>query len=284
MTKVITGFHAIEELLKSCGNYKSGKEAKNLDGKTALYANTSLSGKKDLHNIKESDKNGMSIFYSKIGPRAKNILQLAEELGIRAIQTDKEELDKKTQGLCHSLREHRGILLVLENGSLEKTLSFEQLLAQLKEKENALVLILDSVSDPHNAGSIVRSADQFAADAVIIPQNRSAGGSGTILKTSAGAAAWVPVVQTVNLVRAAKALKDAGFWIFGADTGGETLQHVKFPAKTAVVMGCEGSGISRLLQSSCDSIISIPTSGRIDSLNVSVAAGIILYEIRRQKA
>lgn len=256
MTEVITGFHAIEELLKSY--VKNGKT----DG---------------------AEKHGKMIFYSKPGPRAKAILRLAEELNIPAEKTDDAELDKKTQGLPAALRGHRGIVLVSQDCGLNKDISFEQMLALLEEKENSVVLILDSVSDPHNAGSIVRSADQFAADAVIIPEKKSAGADGTILKTSAGAAAWVPMVTVVNLVRAVKALKKAGFWIFGADCGGEPLHCIKFPEKTAVVMGCEGSGIARLLEENCDTIISIPTAGKIDSLNVSVAAGIILYEIRRQK-
>ena len=147
------------------------------------------------------------------------------------------------------------------------------------------VVILDSVTDPHNVGAIIRSADQFGASLVLLPERNSANkvnDNDVILRTSAGAAAWVPVSVVPNLVRCVEKLKDNGFWVYGADAGGTSVQEGKFAEKTVLIMGSEGSGISRLLKEQCDSIVSIPTCGKIDSLNVSVATGVLLYEIYRQ--
>ena len=117
----------------------------------------------------------------------------------------------------------------------------------------------------------------------MLPERRSAGDFQTVSKISAGAAAWVPLLYTANLVRTVEELKRNGFWVFGADAQGDPLPHTKFPDKTILIMGSEGSGISRLLKASCDSFTAIPTSGKLDSLNVSVAAGILMYEVRRQQ-
>ncbi len=148
------------------------------------------------------------------------------------------------------------------------------------------VVILDKVTDPHNVGAIIRSCDQFGASLVILPEHNSASdieGNEVIGRTSAGASAWVPVAIVHNLVRAVEKLKAAGFWIYGADAGGETLGKIDFPKKTCIIMGSEGTGISKLLEKQCDSIVSIPTCGKIDSLNVSVAAGVLLYELYRRQ-
>ncbi|MGP1439034.1 MAG: 23S rRNA (guanosine(2251)-2'-O)-methyltransferase RlmB, partial [Treponema sp.] len=130
--------------------------------------------------------------------------------------------------------------------------------------------------------SIIRSAEQFAIDAVLVPKHDSAGGDEAILKTSAGAASWMKIVEVANINHAISLLKDAGFWVFASDMEGESLYNLKFSDKVAIVMGSEGSGISRLVKQNCDVTVSIPTFGKIDSLNVSVAAGIFLYEIKKQ--
>lgn len=145
------------------------------------------------------------------------------------------------------------------------------------------VVILDSVTDPHNVGAIIRSCDQFGVTLVILPEKRGAKDSEVISRASAGAASWVPVAVVTNLVRAVQSLKDVGFWVYGADAGGTPAPTTKFSDKTAIVMGSEGSGISRLLSQQCDTIVSIPTCGKLDSLNVSVAAGILIYEIATRR-
>ncbi len=259
---IYTGFHAIEEKIRHYDfqQKKSGKKPLNLEVK---------------------------IFYSKAGPRVKKILSLAKDAGIECLEKDEKFLDSKVSSLPEEAREHRGILLLAAGDAEQVRASNSVQLDQwlLKCPEKATVLILDSVTDPHNVGAVIRSMDQFGADLLILPDHRSAGDvftSEIVARTSAGASAYVPLASVTNLVRSVQLLKDAGFWIFGADAGGQSLQNVQFPEKTCLVMGSEGSGISHLLEDSCDNLISIPTCGKIDSLNVSVAAGVLLYERYRQ--
>ena len=161
--------------------------------------------------------------------------------------------------------------------------SVEEFCEKLGENDGALVLILDGITDPPNLGAILRSADQFGVDLVMIPERRSVQANETVVKVSSGAAQYVTLSVVTNLTREIKVLKDNGFWIYGADMAGEDSYNVAFPPRTAIVMGSEGDGISQLVRKNCDHIISIPMQGHIDSLNVSVAAGILLYEFRRPR-
>ena len=259
--QIITGFHAIEELLRSV---EAQLEKKNSATKSSALR--------------------LKILYAKQGPRVKKILAQAEKLFVTIEQRTDAELDKLTASLPEYLQNHRGIILIDERPQEQAPkLSADALLAALASREKAFVVVLDSITDPHNTGAIIRSADQFAVDAVVLPERRSAGDFQTVSKISAGAAAWVPLLYTANLVRTVEELKRNGFWVFGADAQGDPLPHTKFPDKTVLIMGSEGSGISRLLKASCDSFTAIPTSGKLDSLNVSVAAGILMYEVRRQQ-
>ena len=146
-----------------------------------------------------------------------------------------------------------------------------------------LVVVLDGITDPHNYGAIIRSCDQFGVSLIVNPNSRSAKDSETVARTSAGASAWMPIATVPNLVRAVGLLKEAGFWVYGADMGGEPAHKKDLTGRVALVMGSEGEGIARLLREACDGIVSIPSKGQIDSLNVSVAAGVLLYEINRQR-
>ncbi len=247
--RTVTGFHAIEEALRAAGEAGSAP--------------------------------GFRLMYTKPGPRVKKILQTASTLSIPAEQATLQELDRAVAKLPETARDHRGIVLIMELAEEKAPLTFSEALAELALLDRGLVLILDSITDPHNVGAIIRSADQFEVSLVILPDHRGASDPEIIARSSAGAASWVPVVRVPNLVRAAEQLKTAGFWIFGADAGGTTARDLEIPEKTVLIMGSEGTGISRLLRESCDAIVSIPTRGKLDSLNVSVAAGILLYEIRR---
>lgn len=233
----------------------------------------------------------MRIYFSKPGPRVKKILELAKSAGIQCEQSDNKALDQMVQSLSESTREHRGIVLEIQGqeASSSNLVDFDVWLERFKAQESAAkrttVVILDSVTDPHNVGAILRSADQFGAALVLLPERRGANDvaqNEVIARSSAGAASWVPVSVVTNLVRAAQQLKEAGFWVYGADAGGVQVQDGTFSKNSVLIMGSEGSGIARLLREQCDTIVSIPTCGKIDSLNVSVAAGVLLYEIYRQ--
>ncbi|MCR5217409.1 23S rRNA (guanosine(2251)-2'-O)-methyltransferase RlmB [Treponema sp.] len=236
-----------------------------------------------------SEKNPLStlkIYCSKPGPRVKKIIALAKEAGIEVIDSDGKTLDELTASLPEREKDHRGIVLIAD-GEKEKSsnsVNLDQWITSCPEK--ATVIILDSVTDPHNIGAILRSCDQFGADLLVTGERNSTSNileNDIIARSSAGASAWVPLAVETNLNRAVEILKKNGFWVYGADAGGKSLKEIEFAPKTCIVMGSEGSGISRLLEENCDSVVSIPTCGKIDSLNVSVAAGVLLYERHRQQ-
>lgn len=256
MKQIITGFHAIEEKVRSA--CESGKIE------------------------------GLSLSYSKIGPRVKKILDVAKTAGIPCSQSDNKMLDSFVQNLPEVARDHRGIVLVFEGAkeSPQNEVNFDTWIAEAALSEDkSTIVVLDEITDPHNVGAILRSCDQFGVSLALMPQRNSVGNvseNEIIARASAGASSYVPCAVVKNLNRAVQKIKEAGFWVYGADAGGESVQKLTFPAKTCIIMGSEGSGISRLLEEQCDSIVSIPTCGKIDSLNVSVATGVLLYERYRQ--
>jgi 23S rRNA (guanosine2251-2'-O)-methyltransferase len=236
-----------------------------------------------FHAIEERIKSGRKcgpLLVAKAGPRAREIVALAGDYKVRVDRTGTFDLDRLAP-------DHRGIALeveeLAENAYTE--LSLEEFITRLNTsgKKEALVVILDEITDPHNYGAILRSCDQFGVDLVISRNRRSAKHAEVVAQTSAGAAAWVPSAETANLVRAAEDLKEAGFWIYGADMEGKPAYSLDLRGKVALVMGSEGEGLSRLLRERCDGLAAIPSKGKIDSLNVSVAAGILLYEVIRQR-
>jgi 23S rRNA (guanosine2251-2'-O)-methyltransferase len=237
-----------------------------------------------FHAIEERIKSGRAcgpLLLAKAGPRARELVTLAVNSKIRVERTGTYELD----GLAPA---HRGIALQVEDDGGRAELSFDDFIAGFGPdvkgaRRDALVLILDEITDPHNYGAILRCCDQFGVDLVISRNRRSAKDAETVSKTSAGAVSWVAQAETANLVRAAEDLKKAGFWIYGADMAGESAYKMDLRGRTALVLGSEGSGISRLLRERCDGMVGIPSLGRIDSLNVSVAAGVLLYEAYRQR-
>lgn len=264
MQAVVTGFHAIEESV-----------------------NAIQKSKKNPQNVK--------LFYSKVGPRVKKILATAKEAGVSSVQVENSKLDDLVKDLPSALQDHRGIVLQKDVKNKENSsanyVEFDSWLKQaeqsfLSEKKSITVVVLDKITDPHNVGAIIRSCDQFGVSLVVIPEHKSSNdieNNDVIARSSAGASAWVPVAIVNNLVRTVEKLKESGFWVYGADAGGETCGKIDFAEKTVLIMGSEGQGISQLLEKQCDTIVSIPTCGKIDSLNVSVATGVLLYEIFRRK-
>jgi 23S rRNA (guanosine2251-2'-O)-methyltransferase len=216
------------------------------------------------------------LLVAKAGPRARELLALAVGHKLRVERVGAFDLDRLAP-------DHRGVALRVEGEENSAAISLEDFLAKLGEQKDALVVILDEITDPHNYGAILRSCDQFGVDLVLTRHRRTAKHAEVISKTSAGAAAWVPTAEVPNLPRAVVDLKAAGFWIYGADMNGDPVYRRNLSGRVALVLGGEGEGISRLLRESCDALLAIPTSGKLDSLNVSVAAGVLLYEIARQK-
>jgi len=158
------------------------------------------------------------------------------------------------------------------------------ILALAKEKgEDPFVIILDNIEDPHNLGAIIRTANQAGAHGVIIPKNRAVGLTATVARTSAGALNYTPVAKVTNLVKTMEDLKKQGLWFVCADMDGEVMYDLNLTGPIGLVIGNEGEGVGRLVKESCDFVASIPMKGDIDSLNASVAAGILSYEIVRQR-
>jgi len=233
-----------------------------------------------FHAIEERLKSGKDcgpLLLAKAGPRARELVTLAGNCKVRVERVGTFELDRLAP-------DNRGVALqveeVEESGS---AVDLEEFLNELGDRADVLALILDDITDPHNYGAILRSCDQFGVDLVISRNRRNAKHADVIAKTSAGTIAWVPQAETANLVRAAQQLKTAGFWLYGADMQGDPAYTKDLRGRVALILGSEGTGISRLLKETCDGMVGIPSYGRIDSLNVSVAAGVLLYEVRRQR-
>jgi 23S rRNA (guanosine2251-2'-O)-methyltransferase len=146
------------------------------------------------------------------------------------------------------------------------------------------LLVLDGVTDPHNLGACLRSADAFGAQAVVVPRDRAVGVTATVAKAASGAADTVPVIAVTNLARALDDLKTRGVWVLGADSGGESLFAADLGGPIAWVLGAEGAGLRRLTRERCDRIVGIPLVGSVESLNVSVAAGICLFATRQARS
>lgn len=188
----------------------------------------------------------------------------------------KERLDQLSE-----TRAHQGV--IAQVAAYEYS-TVEEILEKAEEKgEPPFLVLLDNVEDPHNLGAIIRTANLAGAHGVIIPKRRSVGLTSTVAKTSAGALNYTPVAKVTNLVRTIEELKEKGIWFVCADMGGESMYRLNFTGPIGMIVGNEGEGVSRLVREACDFTASIPMKGDIDSLNASVAAGVLAYEIVRQR-
>ncbi len=231
-----------------------------------------------FHAIEEALKfsgRGGILYLAKRGKRYDVLAHAAAECGAKVVDVPEHELTR----LCGN-SEHRGVLFQPASREAGKHRDLAEFLASDREGPQ-LVVVLDEITDPHNLGAVLRTCDQFGVDLVVIPQRRSAKETQTVVKTSSGAALYVPVVIVPNIPRALDLLKERGFWVYGADMEGTALPNARFDVKSVLVMGSEGKGLGRLIREHCDMLVSIPSKGHVDSLNVSVAAGICMYEIRR---
>ena len=206
-----------------------------------------------------------------------HIASAAREKGVVVVDADRRKLDAMSR-----TRAHQG---VIAQAAVREYASVDDILAAARERgENPLILVCDELSDPHNLGAVIRTADAAGAHGVIIPKRRSAGLTAVVGKTSAGAVAYVPVARVPNLTALLKELKEEGIWVFGAAANGTTsLYQADFKGPAAIVIGSEGTGMSRLVEETCDFTVSIPMLGKINSLNASAAAAVLLYEAVRQR-
>ena len=213
--------------------------------------------------------------HSRQDKRLQKIIDLLEENNIPYEVVDKKTLEKKSK-----TSRHQGVVIKYKSTGLYTEKELEQFL----NKDQLLVLVLDGITDPHNFGACLRTADAVGVDCVIIPKDKAVGITPVVRKVASGAVDTVPVVQVTNLVRSIKKIQDAGVWVYGA--AGETDQSVyqtDLKGKTAIVMGAEEKGLRRLTRETCDVLFKIPMQGKVESLNVSVATAVILYEAVRQR-
>jgi 23S rRNA (guanosine2251-2'-O)-methyltransferase len=207
--------------------------------------------------------------------RLKQLLALAAERGVRVKRVPADVLERESRRGVH-----QGVLADVEKSD---DYSVDQIVGSASGAP--LVVVLDGIEDPHNLGAILRTADAAGVDGVVIQSRRSAARDGVAAKASAGALAHVKIAEVVNIARAVEELKEAGVWTVGlAGEGPEPYNAVDFTLPTAVVLGAEGAGLRRLVRERCDRLASIPMRGHVSSLNVSVAAGIVLFEAVRQRS
>ena len=207
--------------------------------------------------------------------RLQRLIEDCRKLGIPVRFLQRSELDRMA-----GLVGHQGVVAVT---SAKQYNDLDDVIAA-KRGQYSLVLVLDGVEDPHNLGAILRTADAAGANGVVIPERRSAGVTGTVTKASAGASEHLPIAKVTNISRTVEDLKDKNIWTIGLDERGEqTYDAVDYNMDCALVLGGEGKGLHDLVKKKCDFLVSIPMLGQVPSLNVSVAAGVVLYEIVRQR-
>ena len=206
-----------------------------------------------------------------------HIASSAREKGIVVVEADRRKLDGMSR--THA---HQGVIAM---AAVREYATVDDILNAAREKgEPPLIVVCDELSDPHNLGAVIRTADAAGAHGVIIPKRRSAGLTAVVAKTSAGAVSHLPVARVANLPSLLKRLKEEGLWIFGSAADGTTsLYAADLKGPAALVIGSEGSGMSRLVSETCDFLVRIPMRGKLNSLNASAAAAILLYEALRQR-
>ena len=215
----------------------------------------------------------------KSGPYAKSLIPVIDEAkkkGIIVQQADSGKLDRMAGG-----ENHQGVVAMV---SAYAYTTVSDILKNAEDKgESPFVIICDKITDPHNLGAIIRTANCVGAHGVIIPKHESAGVNSVVMKTSVGAVEYTGVAKVTNIVAEIEALKEKGLWITAADMDGSSMYDVDFKGAIGIVVGSEGKGVSRLVREKCDFIASIPMYGEINSLNASVAASVLMYEALRQR-
>lgn len=231
--------------------------------------------------VREALQSGRPLNKIYISPKmspglAREIKALAKERGVPLQTVDRQRLNRLAEGAGH-----QGLVAVM---AAKEYVEVDDLLAERKDGQPPLLVVLDEINDPRNLGAILRTADAAGVSGVIIPRRRSAALTPAVAKTSAGAVEYVPVARVTNIARTIDYLKECGLWIAGAHGGAqEVYWDADFTGPLAVVIGGEDKGLSKLVRSKCDFLVQLPMAGRVGSLNASVAAALLLYEVLRQR-
>ena len=238
----------------------------NFEGKNAVF---------ELINSKNKTIEKIVVLDKTTDEKHRQIIKIAKENGIKIEFASKVVLDKLSE-----TRHHQGVIAVATDYVYRDV--FEEIKNAKSEGRRITVVLLDGVEDPHNLGSIIRTGECSGITCVVIPKNRSVLVNETVTRVSAGALAYVPVCKVTNIVQTIEKLKELGIWVYAADMDGNTMYSTNLKGDVAIVVGGEGKGVSKLVREVCDGIVSIPMAGKINSLNASVSASIILYEVYRQ--
>jgi 23S rRNA (guanosine2251-2'-O)-methyltransferase len=238
-----------------------------------------------IHAVKEALEAGRAfdrivIARGRQDTRVEEIVQLARGRNISVRFEDRSQLDRLADS-----KDHQGVVAIT---APRAAATLDEILAAANAGTDhggkGLIVLLDGVEDPHNLGAIIRTALAAGAHGVVIPERRAAGLTDTVARTSAGALAHLPVAKVTNLVRSMEELKEAGYWLIGLDeTADKSYTQADYTSPVGIVLGGEGKGLHELTRKRCDFVVSLPTSGPVKSLNVSVAAGVVLFEVLRQR-
>ena len=237
-----------------------------------------IEGKNPVRELLKTDETieKVMIMNGTTDAEVRKIQQIARDKNIKVEFCDKRALDKLSE-----TGHHQGVIALYTDF---KYADLDEVISRTKNQgKDILFVILDEVLDPHNLGSVIRVAECAGATGVIIPNRRSASVNETVVRTSAGATAYMPVIKVNNLNQIIEKLKSQNIWIFASDMDGETMYNTNLKGDIALVIGGEGTGVRELTKKLCDGVISIPMFGNVNSLNASVSAGIVLYEAVRQR-
>lgn len=249
-----------------------------MDNDTTMQSTSKIEGRNAVLEAFRSGKTIDKLFvleHCQDGP-VRTILREAKKKETIVSFVGKDRLDQLSE-----TKKHQGVIAV---AAAYTYASVEDILAKAKEKdEHPFLILLDNIEDPHNLGAIIRTANLAGAHGVIIPKRRAVGLTGTVAKASAGAINYTPVAKVTNLTQTIRELKEQGMWFVCADMDGELMYRQNLTGPIGIVIGSEGEGVSKLVRENCDLVASIPMKGDIDSLNASVAAGVLAYEVVRQR-
>lgn len=269
------------------GSFKKKDGIPNTEKNRRKYENKNQN---ELHNdviigrncVKEALRSGRAIekllvASGSMNGSAKELAATAKEKGIPVKETDAKKLDFLCGGTAH--QGIAAIAAVKEYCSVDDIFECAE-----KRNEKPFIILLDEIEDPHNLGAIIRTAECTGVHGIIIPKRRSAGLGYTVGKASAGAVEYVNVARVTNICNTIENLKERGVWVFGTDMNGVDSSNIDFDIPVAIVIGNEGKGMGRLVRDKCDGIISLPMRGKINSLNASVAAGVVMYDVLRNRS